>query len=127
VLLLWLLVVVLATLATAVLSLDTTAVLLTPVVLALAHRLHLDEGVFAFTTVWLANTASLFLPVSNLTNLLALHALEQLGVRADALGLLAMTLPAAVTSLLVTVALLVVLVQILQSLGDRLVTRYSRR
>jgi arsenical pump membrane protein len=29
---------------------------------------------FALTTVWLANTASLFLPVSNLTNLLALHA-----------------------------------------------------
>ncbi len=108
VLLLWLLVVVLATLATAVLSLDTTAVLLTPVVLALAHRLHLDERMFAFTTVWLANTASLFLPVSNLTNLLALHPLEQLGVRGDALSFLALTWPAAVTSVLVTVALLAI-------------------
>ncbi len=106
VLLLWLLVVVLATLATAVLSLDTTAVLLTPVVLALAHRLGLNERMFAFTTVWLANTASLFLPVSNLTNLLALHPLEQMGVRPDAFGFLALTWPAAVASLLVTVLLL---------------------
>lgn len=71
VLALWLLVVVLATLATIVLSLDTTAVLLTPVVLALAARLGLPALPFAMTTVWLANTASLLLPVSNLTNLLA--------------------------------------------------------
>lgn len=72
---LWGLVVVLATLSTAVLSLDTTAVL-TPVVLALATQLGLDRAVFAYTTVWLANTASLVLPVSNLTNLLALHVLR---------------------------------------------------
>ncbi|HEY5821100.1 MAG TPA: SLC13 family permease, partial [Propionibacteriaceae bacterium] len=65
---LWLLVVLVAILATSVLSLDTTAVLLTPVVLALASQLDLDAGLFAFTTVWLANTASLLLPVSNLTN-----------------------------------------------------------
>ena len=58
--------------STAVLSLDTTAVLVTPVVLALARQLGLDVALFAYTAVWLANTASLFLPVSNLTNLLAL-------------------------------------------------------
>lgn len=68
---LWLLIVLLASVATAVLSLDTTAVLLTPVVLVLARRLALSEELFAFTAVWLANTASLILPVSNLTNLLA--------------------------------------------------------
>jgi arsenical pump membrane protein len=55
-----------------VLSLDTTAVLLTPVVLSLAAALELDPLPFAFATVWLANTASLLLPVSNLTNLLAM-------------------------------------------------------
>jgi len=77
--LLWLLVVALGTLATVVLSLDTTAVLLTPVVLALAAQLKLDPLPFAVTTVWLANTASLLLPVSNLTNLLALDRLASFG------------------------------------------------
>jgi arsenical pump membrane protein len=70
----WLLygaVVALGTLTTIVLSLDTTAVLFTPVVLSLAARLELDPLPFAFAAVWLANTASLLLPVSNLTNLLA--------------------------------------------------------
>src|SRR5690242_1504660 len=69
------LVVVLATATTVLLSLDTTAVLMTPVVLALAQQLELDPMPFAFTTVWLANTASLLLPVSNLTNLLAVDRL----------------------------------------------------
>lgn len=76
VLVLWLLVVVLATVTTIVLSLDTTAVLLTPVVLALAVQLDLPPLPFAMTTVWLANTASLLLPVSNLTNLLAVDRLH---------------------------------------------------
>lgn len=61
----------LATLTTLVLNLDTTAVLLTPVLLALARSLRVPAGPLAVTTVWLANTASLLLPVSNLTNLLA--------------------------------------------------------
>jgi arsenical pump membrane protein len=73
VIVLWLLVVALATATTVLLSLDTTAVLLTPVVLALAARLGLSPVPFAMTTVWLANTASLLLPVSNLTNLLAVE------------------------------------------------------
>jgi arsenical pump membrane protein len=78
---LWLLIVGVAVTSTAVLSLDTTAVLVTPVVLALARQLGLDVALFAYTAVWLANTASLFLPVSNLTNLLALSALPSHSVR----------------------------------------------
>jgi Na+/H+ antiporter NhaD/arsenite permease-like protein len=72
---LWLFVVLLAVVSTAFLSLDTTAVLLTPVVILVARHNGLPPLPFALTTVWLANTASLLLPVSNLTNLLALHAL----------------------------------------------------
>src|SRR4051812_11389765 len=60
-----------AALTTATLNLDTTAVLLTPVMLALARKLKVDPLPLAVTTVWLANTASVLLPVSNLTNLLA--------------------------------------------------------
>lgn len=60
-----------AALSTMVLNLDTTAVLLTPVMLALAARVGIAAVPLAMTTVWLANTASLILPVSNLTNLLA--------------------------------------------------------
>ncbi|MGW7354401.1 SLC13 family permease [Streptomyces sp. NPDC054784] len=56
---------------TIALNLDTTAVLLTPVMLALAGRVGIAPVPLAMTTVWLANTASLLLPVSNLTNLLA--------------------------------------------------------
>jgi arsenical pump membrane protein len=73
---LWLLVVVLGTTTTVLLSLDTTAVLLTPVVLALASRLGVAPWPFALATVWLANTASLLLPVSNLTNLLLVNKLD---------------------------------------------------
>lgn len=66
-----------ASLVTMFLNLDTTAVLLTPVMLALAARTGIAALPLAMTTVWLANTASLFLPVSNLTNLLAM---ERLGL-----------------------------------------------
>lgn len=88
--LLWLLVVVLGTLATVVLSLDTTAVLLTPVVLALAAQLELNPLPFAVTTVWLANTTSLLLPVSNLTNLIGLDTMKGFGVSGTA-GFTALT------------------------------------
>jgi arsenical pump membrane protein len=99
--LLWLFVVVLATVATAFLSLDTTAVLFTPVVIAVARAHRLDPLPFAFTTVWLANTASLALPVSNLTNLLAVESLD-IGT-GEFLRLLA---PSAAVAIAVTVALL---------------------
>jgi arsenical pump membrane protein len=60
---LYLLVLALGTVTTIVLSLDTTAVLFTPVVLSLAAQLELDPLPFAFAAVWLANTASLLLPL----------------------------------------------------------------
>lgn len=71
--LLWLLLALFATASTIFLSLDTTAVLLTPVVVTVARQAGLPVLPFALTTVWLANTASLLLPISNLTNLLAQH------------------------------------------------------
>jgi len=77
---LWLLFVVLAVGCTVFLSLDTTAVLLTPVGLAIARQLRVSAVPFALSTLWLANTASLLLPVSNLTNLLALHQFDALGL-----------------------------------------------
>ncbi|MBO1768140.1 SLC13 family permease [Allobranchiibius sp. GilTou38] len=76
---LWLLVVALCVACTAVLSLDTTAVLLSPVAVALARQCKLPPLPFALTAVWLANTASLLLPVSNLTNLLSLQTFSHLG------------------------------------------------
>ncbi|NKY38940.1 SLC13 family permease, partial [Cellulomonas septica] len=100
---LWLLVVVLATLSTAVLSLDTTAVLLTPVVIALARHTRTSPLPFALAVLALANTASLVLPVSNLTNLLADHAIR----RAGASFLPLMWAPALV-AIVVTVAILAV-------------------
>lgn len=60
-----------ASATTILLNLDTTAVLLTPVMLALARPARIPPLPLAMTTLWLANTASLLLPVSNLTNLLA--------------------------------------------------------
>jgi Na+/H+ antiporter NhaD/arsenite permease-like protein len=68
---LWLLVVAVAAVSTVFLSLDTTAVLVTPVVVLLAVHARIPPLPFALTSIWLANTASLLLPVSNLTNLLA--------------------------------------------------------
>jgi arsenical pump membrane protein len=59
---------------TAILSLDATVVLLTPVVLATARTLGIPSRPHAYATAHLANTASLLLPVSNLTNLLAFSA-----------------------------------------------------
>lgn len=98
---LFVLVVALATVTTLVLSLDTTAVLLTPVVLALTASLDISPIPFAMATVWLANTASLLLPVSNLTNLLAMHTL---GLTVT--GFAGRTWLAALLSIAVTIAVL---------------------
>ncbi|GAA3811775.1 ArsB/NhaD family transporter [Streptomyces coacervatus] len=65
---------VLASAITAVLSLDATVVLLTPVVLATAARAGVRPGPHLYACAHLSNTASLLLPVSNLTNLLAFEA-----------------------------------------------------
>jgi arsenical pump membrane protein len=65
---------VIAAATTAILSLDATVVLLTPVVLATARALRVPARPHAYATAHLANSASLLLPVSNLTNLLAFSA-----------------------------------------------------
>jgi len=65
---------VVASVTTAVLSLDATVVLLTPVVFATAARLNARAKPYVYGTTHLANSASLLLPVSNLTNLIAFAA-----------------------------------------------------
>ena len=55
---------------TALLSLDVTIITLTPIVFALTSRRKLDPLPYMFACTFVANTASLILPVSNLTNLL---------------------------------------------------------
>ena len=62
----------LAALVTAVLSLDATVVLLTPVVIGAAVALGTSARPGAYACLRMANSASLLLPVSNLTNLLAM-------------------------------------------------------
>lgn len=99
---LWMLIVALAIIVTAFLSLDTTAVLLTPVVVTVARANGLAPLPFAFATVWLANTASLFLPVSNLTNLLAAHRLGG----SDPWSFVALMGPSAIVAAGATAALL---------------------
>jgi arsenical pump membrane protein len=63
-----------ASLTTATLSLDATVVLLTPVVFATAARIGARPKPQVYASAHLANSASLLLPVSNLTNLLAFSA-----------------------------------------------------
>jgi arsenical pump membrane protein len=59
---------------TAVLSLDATIVLLTPIVFATAAGVGARPKPHVYACTHLANSASLLLPVSNLTNLLAVAA-----------------------------------------------------
>jgi arsenical pump membrane protein len=80
---------VIAAIITAALSLDATVVLLTPVVLATVRRLRAPVRPHAYATAHLANAASLLLPVSNLTNLLAFNAAKLSFVKFTVL----MTLP----------------------------------
>ncbi len=104
---LWLLFAGLAVVCTVVLSLDTTAVLLTPVGLAIARQVGLPPLPFALTTLWVANTGSLLLPVSNLTNLLALQSFSTLEVHHAAYVRLAA--PPAVAAVVATLAFIAVL------------------
>ncbi len=69
-------VVVAAAAVTAVLGLDATVVLLTPAAFAAATKARLNARPSVYATSHLANSASLLLPVSNLTNLLAFRASE---------------------------------------------------
>lgn len=63
-----------ASVTTAVLSLDATVVLLTPVVLSTVMSLGVGVRPHIYACTHLANSASTVLPVSNLTNLLAFTA-----------------------------------------------------
>lgn len=103
-LVLWGLAAALSVVTTALFSLDTTAVLLTPVLVVVARASGLPVRPFALLCIMLANTASLFLPVSNLTNLLAQHRLAW----SPAAFFLAAGLPALVACV-VPVAVLTVL------------------
>jgi arsenical pump membrane protein len=58
---------------TALLNLDTSVMFLTPVLVHAARRRRLDERPFLYGSVFMANSASLLLPGSNLTNLLVLR------------------------------------------------------
>ena len=59
---------------TALLNLDATVVLLTPVLITMARTLQVSPRPMGYATIGLANSASTLMPVSNLTNLLAFAA-----------------------------------------------------
>lgn len=67
---------ILAALTTAILNLDTTIVLLTPLYLHIAKKAKVDPLPVVVIPLLLACFASSLLPVSNLTNLIAASALE---------------------------------------------------
>ncbi|RMI12623.1 SLC13 family permease [Cellulomonas triticagri] len=100
---LWLLLVAIAVASTVLLSLDTTAVLLTPLAITLARRTGTSPLLLVLTVVALANTASLLLPVSNLTNLLADHRFRDADV-----GYVGLMWAPALAAVVVTVAVLAV-------------------
>jgi arsenical pump membrane protein len=85
------LVFVVAAATTAVLSLDATVLLLTPAVIAAVRGSGVRPHPPLYATAHLSNTASLLLPVSNLTNLLAFHATGLTFVHFAALMLLPFT------------------------------------
>src|SRR3954452_5666612 len=91
-------------LVTAVLNLDTAVLFLTPVLLHLARHRGIAEGPFLYGAVFMANAGSLFLPGSNLTNLIVLHHEHVSGAT-----FLARTWPAAVASVATTAFVLTAL------------------
>jgi arsenical pump membrane protein len=91
----------LVTLVTAVLNLDTSVFFLTPVLLHLARHRGIDEAPFLYGTVFMSNAASLFLPGSNLTNLIVLH-----HERVSGATFLANMWPAAAASVVTTTLIL---------------------
>jgi arsenical pump membrane protein len=58
---------------TAVLNLDTAVVFMTPVLLQAARRRGIPDAPFLYGAVFMANSASILLPGSNLTNLIVLR------------------------------------------------------
>jgi arsenical pump membrane protein len=67
---------VLGAVVTALLSLDTTVIILTPVVYATVVGLGLDPLPYLYACTFVANTGSLIFPMSNLTNLLVVDRLH---------------------------------------------------
>ncbi len=85
-------------LVTAVLNLDTAVVFLTPVLVFAARRRRVAVEPFLYGCVFMANASSLFLPGSNLTNLLVLDAHDG----ASGAGFAAKMFPLAITAAVVT-------------------------
>jgi arsenical pump membrane protein len=83
---------------TAVLNLDTAVVFLTPVLVFAARRRRVAVEPFLYGCVFMANASSLFLPGSNLTNLLVLDA----GNGGSGASFAAKMFPIAITAALVT-------------------------
>ncbi|HVU75989.1 MAG TPA: SLC13 family permease [Gaiellaceae bacterium] len=94
----------LVALVTAVLNLDTSVFFLTPVLVHLARARRVDEAPFLYGAVFMSNAASLYLPGSNLTNLIVLH-----GERISGATFLARTWPVALTATISTALVLLVL------------------
>ncbi len=66
----------LGALVTVFLSLDVTAIMIAPIVCAVSRRARLAPLPYVLACAYVANTASLFFPVSNLTNMLAYSILK---------------------------------------------------
>jgi arsenical pump membrane protein len=89
------------TVVTAVLNLDTSVFFLTPVLVHLARTRGAEETPFVYGAVFMSNAASLFLPGSNLTNLITLH-----GEHVSGADFLARMWAAAICAVVVTAVLL---------------------
>lgn len=70
----WALILGVSLVITVFFSLDTTAILVTPLVITLARGVGIHPLAAAFAVIWMANLGSLFLPV-----LLHIHVMEHLG------------------------------------------------
>lgn len=82
---------------TALLNLDTSAVFLTPVLIVAGRRRGLAIAPFLYAALFMCNASSLYLPGSNLTNLLVLS-----GGALSGASFLARMLPAALAATVIT-------------------------
>jgi arsenical pump membrane protein len=89
---------------TALLNLDTAVVFLTPVLIRVSRQRGVDPAPFLYGSVFMANASSLFLPGSNLTNLLVLSGESVSGVQ-----FFQRMLPMALAAALLTAAGLVII------------------
>ncbi len=88
---------------TSLLNLDTAVVFVTPVLVIAARHRGVDEEPMLYLAVFLANSASILLPGSNLTNLIVL------GSHGDVGGSFALRMaPAWIASVVVTVAIVTI-------------------